>query len=421
MQINADSAAKKCAKIALEKNSKLLAKTDLAYWRRRLRKQPNSANWFVEISARGVRRKLSLETPNKENAATRARDIYQLARAVGWDAVLQKYRPKSFEAKSNLSVGQFLALAETVASVQKVTWQGYVTAFRRIVSNSFNLDLGKKKFDPYGGGNQEWVQRVDAVKLASVTPQKIQQWKRSFLSLAEPDPISQRSAKTSVNAYLRQARSLFSRAIIKHLAGVGLPDPLPFAGVEFEPRQSLKYRATFDVETLIAKAKDELAPGDPEAFKAFLLAVMVGLRRKEIDLLEWESFLWDTGVVRVQVTQRFDAKTEDSLGDVAVDSELLELFRGHRARATSPFVIESDAQPKSGVSYWHYRCRDVLDRLVAWLRQNGVKGNKPLHTLRKEFGSQICAAHGVHAASRQLRHAALSSRICFTPTSANAH
>ena len=89
MQINDDSEPKNCATIALDKKKKLLAKTDLAYWRKRIFKQPNSANWFAEISARGVRRKLSLETPNKENAAVRAREIYQLARAVGWDAVLQ--------------------------------------------------------------------------------------------------------------------------------------------------------------------------------------------------------------------------------------------------------------------------------------------------------------------------------------------
>ena len=111
---------------------------------------------------------------------------------------------QAFRSQSNLSVGKFITLAESVASVQKVTWQGYVTAFRRIVSDSFNLDLGKKKFDPHGGGNQEWVQRVNAVKLAKVTPQKIQQWKRSFLSLVASDPISQRSAKTSVNTYLGQ-------------------------------------------------------------------------------------------------------------------------------------------------------------------------------------------------------------------------
>jgi len=397
----------------LGKKSKLLAKTDLAYWRRRLRKQPNSANWFVEISARGVRRKLSLETPNKENATVRARDIYQLARAVGWDAVLQKYRPKVAEAKANLTVGQFIGLAESVASVEKVTLRGYVVALRKIVSDSFGLDLGKKKFDPHSGGRQEWLERVHAVKLASLTPQKIQQWKRSFLSDAAQDPISQRSAKTSVNTYLRQARSLFSQKILKHLEGVILPNPLPFSGVEFAPRQSLKYGATFDVQRLIGQAKHELSEADSEAFKVFLLAVMVGLRRKEIDLLEWESFLWDSGVVRVQATEHFDAKTEDSLGEVAVDSELLEVFRGYRARATSSFVIESVGQPKPAVSYWHYRCQEVFDRLISWLRKSGVKATKPLHTLRKEFGSQVCALHGVHAASRQLRHADIAITNMF--------
>jgi integrase len=76
-------------------------------------------------------------------------------------------------------------------------------------------------------------------------------------------------------------------------------------------------------------------------------------------------------------------------------------------------VIESDVQPKSGLSYWHYRCQEVFDRLISWLRQNGVKGNKPLHALRKEFGSQLCALHGVHAASRQLRHADIAITNMF--------
>jgi integrase len=360
-----------------------------------------------------LRRKLSLETPNKENAASKPRDIYQLARAIGWDAVLQKYRPRNFEAKSNLTVGQFIGLAESVAGVEKVTLRGYRVAFRRIVSECFDLDPGKAKFDPYSGGHCEWVERVDAVHLAKLTPQKIQQWKRVFLLSAAPDPISQRSAKTSVNTYLRQARSLFSKKILKHRGAVTLPHPLPFGEIEFEPRQNLKYRATFDVQKLIETAKDELAQTDPEAFRAFLLAVLVGLRRKEIDLLEWNSFLWETGVVRVETTQHFDAKTEDSLGDVAVEDEVLELFRGYRARATSAFVLESDGQPKTGADYGYYRCQKLFDRLISWLRKCGVQGNKPLHTLRKEFGSQVCALHGVHAASRQLRHADIATTSAY--------
>jgi integrase len=306
-----------------------------------------------------------------------------------------------------LTVGEFIALAQESADVAPYTLRGYAAALRKIVSDCFELHAAKYRTGAQSAG-REWLERVHTVKLDSLTPQRVQTWKRSFLARAGSDPLSQRSAKVSVNTYLRQARSLFSKKIVKHLQGVALPDPLPFSQVEFEPRQSLKYRPTFDVETLIAKARDQLAPSDPEAFKAFLLATMVGLRRKEIDLLEWDSFLWDAGVVRVQATQHFAAKTEDSLDDVVVDPEFLELFRGYRARASSLFVIESDSQPKNEIDYLYYRCRKVFTRLSCWLRQNGVKGNKPLHVLRKEFGSRVNELYGIHAASRALRHSSVT-------------
>jgi hypothetical protein len=184
MLINADSAPENCAITALERKSTSYAKTELAHWRRRVFKQPNSPNWFAEISARGIRRKFSLETPNKENATSRARDIYQLARFSGWDAVLEKYRPKEAQAKTNLTVGDFIALAPSVANVQKVTLRGYTGALRKIVSDLEDLDPGKTKFDPYTGGHQQWIERVDNVRLAKLTPQKIQQWKRAFLNKA---------------------------------------------------------------------------------------------------------------------------------------------------------------------------------------------------------------------------------------------
>jgi len=36
-----------------------------------------------------------------------------------------------------------------------------------------------------------------------------------------------------------------------------------------------------------------------------------------------------------------------------------------------------------------------------------------LHTLRKEFGSIICAAADIHTASRQLRHSNLSTTAAY--------
>ena len=146
--------------------------------------------------------------------------------------------------------------------------------------------------------------------------------------------------------------------------------------------------------------------------------MLAGLRRKEIDLLEWDSFLWESGVIRVQATRYFDAKTEDSLGDVAVDTELLELFRGYRARATGSFVI--DGQPRSGVNYYYYRCQEVFERLSAWLRQNGVNTIDPCTLFAKNSGAS-CAQPMVSMRPAVSYATPISpSPICSTPTPANA-
>ena len=175
-------------------------------------------------------------------------------------------------------------------------------------------------------------------KLGSITPAKVQEWKRSFLSLAGSNAISLRRARVSVNSLIRQAKCLFSPKITRHLE-LELPDPPAFHGIEFEPRPSLKYRSRFDVRKVIQTAIKELSETQPELFKIFLLAVMVGLRRKEIDLLEWESFLWDADVIRIEETKYFHPKSQDSVGDVPVDAEVMEIFRGYRARSKGPFVI----------------------------------------------------------------------------------
>src|SRR5207248_9542604 len=56
-------------------------------------------------------------------------------------------------------------------------------------------------------------------------------------------------------------------------------------------------------------------------------------------------------------------------------------------------------------NYTHYRAHRHFDALTVWLRSKGVTALKPLHELRKEFGSQLCAKYGIYAASRMLRHA----------------
>jgi hypothetical protein len=58
----------------------------------------------------------------------------------------------------------------------------------------------------------------------------------------------------------------------------------------------MKYRSRLDVHKLIEAANETLKPLNPECYVIFLLAVAAGLRRKEIDLLEWTSFRWEENV-----------------------------------------------------------------------------------------------------------------------------
>jgi integrase len=173
-----------------------------------------------------------------------------------------------------------------------------------------------------------------------------------------------------------------------------------FYGCGVEPRQ------------LLRDAVDELRTEHVEELKAFLLGLVLGLRRREADLLEWESFDFEAATLRVMPTKWHTLKTNESAAVLPVEPEILAFFRAWRAKANSEFVIESDREPKS-VAYQWYRCEAVFDSLLAWLRAKGVQGSKPFHQLRKLYGSALAEAHGIHVASSGLRHADLRTTSEF--------
>lgn len=351
----------------------------------------------------GQRRKLSLETPIKAAAAARARDNYRAILANGWEAALQTLRPER-PARTEATIGQFLAELGEKANLKPKTLEGYAVSFRGIVAGIFGIEGGGEKYDHRAGGRAKWIEKIHSIRLDAVTPSLVQAWKRAFIARAGEDPIRQRSARTSFNSFLRRAKSLFAPDAIRHLS-ITLPSPLPFEGIAFEPRQSMRYRSNLDPAKLTRAAQKELASSDEPVFLAFLLALGAGLRRIEIDRLEWRAFQWNHNLIRIEPTQYFDVKTEHSIGDVSVDPELLSVFRGYAARATSNFVIESENLPLAGATFENYRAQPVFERLAAWLRKHGVTARKPIHELRKEFGSMVNRKHGLSAAKDLLRHA----------------
>ena len=394
------------------------SKSDIRYWQRAIFRQSYTRNgqtfltraWAMKVAHEGRRSTFPLGMANKAAAAAKARDVYLFLVANGWEAALARHKKAKRNAPERrteglVTVGEFLEEVFRAASNQQ-TVESYAKAFRQIISEIFGLAVGTDRYDYRQGGQRKWLTKVHSVKLAEVTPARVQEWKRSFLANAGRDPLALRRARISVNSLLRQARSLFAAKRIRHLQ-LSLPNPLPFDGVDSEPRQSMKYRSEIDVVALIKAAKAELRDSLPEAYKVFLLAVGAGLRKKEIDLLEWASFRWEENVIRIEATRFFHPKSEDSIADLPIDREVTALFRGYYEPAKGPFVIKSRRAPLPSKPHQYYRCEPIFEQVNVWLRKHGINGGKPLYTLRKEYGSLLTRSHGIHAASRALRHADL--------------
>jgi integrase len=384
------------------------AKTDLRYWLAVTFRQTYARygstrrvrNWAAKIQHAGRRETFNLGTPNKTAAASRARQIYLSLQSSGWEVTVGKFKPKpELVQKVSVTVGEFLREIKTTLLARPKTIESYCRAFRMIVANICGIEGGPEKYDYVRGGREQWLARINAIKLREITPDKVHRWKIQFIRRAGNDPVKQRAARISANSLMRQAKSLFSPKILKF---VRLDvKSTPFEGVPFEPRQSMRYRSSFDVVQLISLAQQQLPI---EQLKIFLLAIMAGLRRNEIDKLEWSAFREIDNIIRIEPTRYFQPKTEDSSGDVEVDAQLMSFFRRLRARATKTFVINSDVRPRVDATYSHYRCNRHFTALTKWLQRHGVGANRPLHTLRKEYGSQMCAKHGIYAASYALRH-----------------
>jgi integrase len=413
--VSQDKSTSKAQALHQRKARSKFSKTDLRYWKDAVFKpayyrdggRHEADFWAVQITHSNQRVRWSLHTDNREAAAARAREIYQYVVANGWAVARNRFRPEREPAKNETwTVGEYLEAATKVSRAKPQTTEGYAKAFRRIVADVQKVGGGKTKFDYRSGGTLEWRRRVHAVRLGTITATKIEGWKREFVSRIKDNAVLRRRATASANSFLRRARALFSdrirAAILKEL---GIEPPVsPFVEVELVREPSHKHFSTVNVEELICTAGLELAEADPEAFKVFLLAIFAGLRRREIDLLEWSAFDWQRNLLRIQPTAYFTAKTHESETELPLDAELAAVFGSLRERATSSFVIEASREPKHEAQYQYYRCNAVFERVLTWLRAHGLRSPKPLHELRKEFGSLINERYGIHAASRALRH-----------------
>lgn len=401
-----------------DKEERTYSKTDSRYWTQaagRLFKDHGAADYSCRFSVKGKRGQLCLGTPNMKTAAKKAAAAVILVMADGWDAAFKLYRAVSKEAKpEGVTVGAVIAAATATSSARRRSIEGYGKALRLIVSEIAGIDAGNK-FDAKHGGSAKWRAHVDAVDLNTIAPADVLAWKNARLRAAEGDALAKRSAIVTANSLIRNAKCLFGKKILPFIEEqLPLPKPLLFDGVHLDKMPSLRYVSRIDPKAILEKAEQDLAVEEPEAFKVLILALVLGLRRAEIDHLLWSTFDFSKATLRVETSEYHELKSEDSAGTMDLDPDILALFKRYRVSAPrAVFVVESPLEPNPKAKVGWYRCNPVFDKVIAWLRENGVDGHKPIHTLRKEIGSIIAAEHGIFAASRYLRHANIHITSAF--------
>lgn len=378
--------------------------------------------YSFKIMVGGKRERFSLKTSNKTQAAALAKDIYLFFQANGHEATVEKYKKPKKTKIDSPSIGDFLNEVKTCTNLKPNTLYTYEKKFRQLVAACCKINVKGSKV---GQGNLELRKKVDKVLLSELTPQKIVSWKKQFLSRAENEE-QKRNYQNTFNTIIRNSKSLFSadalvfvaaefagkksivnRTTTRILKGKLIIPHNPFEDVILEKVPKRKYdaqRVGLDSKKVFINAHDKLKSAEPELFKIFLLAVMAGLRRGEIDWLEWKHIDFNQDVIKVQASDNYHLKSSDSENHVFIDEQTSKTLKSFKEKSSSRYVIErndrSDQQNQPG----SYRCGNLFKKLCAWLRKQGITSQKPIHTLRQEAISMVAEQDGIHAASAFARH-----------------
>ncbi len=407
-------------------------KTHANYWKSRLEHRTYSrdgktnevAEWSVRIHYKGIRRSFDLETASKEEAATKARDIYLSLVAKGWSTTLAELVPQPMtpvnSTEGNPTVGEFLAEVERTSTLKPKTFHRYAQYFRMMAAQIQGVKSDRSRYNYRTGGLTNWHERVDAIPLSAITPAAVADWKIAYLKRAGSDPRRRLEVSRSFNSALRHCKSLFSPQIINQPnfavkiprfkvrdGQLGERDAYWFETLRFERAGSMKFHAPAGVtyEGLVRNARNELRTENPEAYKLFLLCLCAGMRRAEADVCLWTQLNPEDTSIRIEANEYIEPK-HGSGGTVYVDPALMKELLSFKEQTQGPFVVSSSWEWKPS-GYMRYRCEPHWQVLIGWLEANGISARKKVHELRKIFGDAIVKQNGIFAGSAQLRHSTI--------------
>ena len=183
----------------------------------------------MQIQHANRRSWINLETANKSQAAVEARRLYEELRANGWEETLRRRKPDAGAKKVNLTISEYLEAVKVRSAIYSKTIESYGASLRKIAADIHGLaETGEKK-SPVNRG--AWRAKVGAIKLRTLTAEKIENWRIDFIRRKGTDPVREKSAKgyrqTVSSVVLGRSSALMLLRGSKTLWSFPIPFPLP--------------------------------------------------------------------------------------------------------------------------------------------------------------------------------------------------
>jgi integrase len=245
---------------------------------------------------------------------------------------------------------------------------------------------------------------IDDQSASLLTAHLIIDYQARVRTAAGGDPVAVNRATTTANSYRRQARSLFARDNLTIYRDLKMPDLADFMGARKlrEPRHDY-VRVDGELVRRIMDAAPALRTADPNAYRVLVMALGMGLRKREIAFAQWDWLQQETGgrlTLVLRCTDRFRTKTNEPRAvpvPLAVYNEL-HMMRQAQAQPAGPHFLEGCETERL----------NTFRRFSAWLQGMGWTRLKKAHELRKMFGTEIHEQAGLASAQKLLGHSSAS-------------
>lgn len=379
--------------------------------------------WYCRMRHDGQTKRVRLASSDKDRAAELALQLANRLRVEGWSVVTKGLA----RLPASPTIEEFLSEYEKATkSMDKAPRPISVRLYSRCL-----LQL---------------CEVAGVSKVRELTPDAIERARDSYRAKARTVGRDDTSIRNTLSTIIRNAAACFSREARAIMQRNGLTLENPFTGIkcgsDIQPvsplPRNIVERIWADAPSLrdgdpnaddpklanyvrrYRKAHDGREPGrwvpidfrqpHQDAYAALLLAFGCGLRANECDKARWAWLKKDgQGNCFIEIRKEADfAPKGGTARIVKIPADLFEALQGTR-QDTGEYIIGGGPSTESSTQGGGlYRRPNTFRVINEWLRKRGVeaekKYGKPLHRLRKQFGSEVATSFGLFHAQKLLGH-----------------